>query len=98
MNEHYGVLDGYDALWIARMIERQKHNLYLRQRRFRQKAYLNQWNYFITVSYEDGKFESEEDFRTALGKCLSDLHTRRGRNYMGVEAIPCNSRLAHLLA
>ena len=38
MNEHYGILDGYDATWVARMIERQKHNLYLRQRRFRQKA------------------------------------------------------------
>lgn len=50
------------------------------------------------MSYEDGKFESEEDFRTTLGKCLSNLHTRRGWNYMGVKATPRNSRLAHLLA
>ena len=84
MNEHYGTLDGYDATWVARMIERQKHNLYLRQRRFRQKAYLNQWNYFVTISYEDGRFDSEEDFRATLGRCLSNLHTRRGWNYMGV--------------
>lgn len=84
MNEHYGILDGYDETWVARMIERKKHNLYLRQRRFRQKAYLNQWNYFVTISYEDGRFDSEEDFRATLGRCLSNLHTRRGWNYMGV--------------
>lgn len=84
MNEHYGVLDGYDPDWVARMIERQKRNLYLRQRRFRQKAYLNQWNYFVTITYDEARFDSEENFRTTLGKCLSNLHTRRGWCYMGV--------------
>lgn len=31
--------------------------------------------------YEDGRFDSEEDFRATLGRCLSNLHTRRGWNY-----------------
>lgn len=84
LNENYDIFDGYDPNWVAKNIERQKHNLYLRQRRFRQKAFLNSWNYFVTISYEDGKFESEEDFRQTLGRCLSNLHTRRGWNYMGV--------------
>lgn len=84
MNEQYDNLYGYDEAWVARMIERQKKNLYLRQRRFRQKAFLNPWNYFITISYEDGRFADEQDFRTTLGRCFSNLHTRRGWTYMGV--------------
>lgn len=37
--------------YIADRIKRKRRNLYNRKKRFRRKAYLNKWNYFITVTY-----------------------------------------------
>lgn len=55
----------------------------LRQRRFRQKSFLNDWNFFATFSYDE-KVMDEASFRTSLKKCLANLHTRHGWKYMGV--------------
>ena len=82
-------LDGY----IADKIKRKIHNLYVRKKRFRRKANLNRWNYFVTLTYADGK-QDEDTFRRKLRKCLSNLHTRRGWRYMGVfERAPETGRL-----
>lgn len=82
-------LDGY----IEDKIKRARHNLYVRKKRFRRKAYLNKWNYFVTFTYDDGK-QNEETFRKRLRKCLSNLHVRRGWRYMGVfERAPETGRL-----
>ena len=59
------------------------HNSYARRKRFRRKAYLHEWNYFVTFTYSDA-LHDEESFRTKLRKCLSNLHTRHGWRYMGV--------------
>ncbi len=48
----YPALDKY----IANKIERKQHNLYARKKRFRRKANLNRWNYFVTVTYFYGHF------------------------------------------
>lgn len=69
----YPALDKY----IADKIERKLHNLYARKKRFRRKANLNRWNYFVTFTYADDKHD-EDTFRRKLRKCLSNLHTRRG--------------------
>ena len=74
---------GLDHEWIAGQISRLEHNLYLRERRFRNKAYLNQWNYFVTFTYDAEKMD-EDTFRASIRKCLSNLHSRRGWKYMGV--------------
>ena len=58
-------------------------NLCSRKKRFRRKAFLNPWNYFVTFTYDDEK-QSEESFKKRIRKCLSNLHTRRGWLYMGV--------------
>lgn len=58
-------------------------NIELRKKRFRRKAFLNNWNYFVTFTYDDKK-QSEESFKASLRKCLSNLHSRRGWKYMGV--------------
>ena len=85
----YPDLDKY----IAEKIERKLHNLYARKKRFRRKANLNRWNYFVTFTYDDGKHD-EYTFRAKLRKCLSNLHTRRGWRYMGVfERAPETGRL-----
>ncbi|MDE5601613.1 MAG: hypothetical protein K2J16_03860 [Clostridia bacterium] len=79
--------------YIADKIERKRHNLYVRKKRFRRKANLNKWNYFVTFTYDDGK-QDEHTFRAKLRKCLSNLHTRRGWRYMGVfERAPETGRL-----
>lgn len=85
----YPDLDKY----IAEKIERKQRNLYARKKRFRRKANLNRWNYFVTFTYDDGK-QDEFSFRKKLRKCLSNLHTRRGWRYMGVfERAPETGRL-----
>lgn len=79
--------------YIEKRIERKKRSLYSRKKRFRRKAALNRWNYFVTFTYDDKK-HTPESFRTKLRKCLSNLHTRRGWNYMGVfEYAPETGRL-----
>ena len=85
----YPDLDKY----IADKIERKQHNLYARKKRFRRKANLNRWNYFVTFTYDDNK-QDEDTFRAKLRKCLSNLHTRLGWRYMGVfERAPETGRL-----
>ncbi len=79
--------------FIADKIRRKKHNLAVRKKRFRRKAYLNKWNYFVTLTYDDKK-QTAETFRVKLRKCLSNLHTRHGWRYMGVfECAPDTGRL-----
>lgn len=36
---------------VAERIKRKLNNLHHRIKRFRRKAYLNRWNYFVTVTY-----------------------------------------------
>ncbi|MBQ3506793.1 MAG: hypothetical protein IJA89_08505 [Clostridia bacterium] len=89
------VFADYDDLdkFISDKLERKVRNLYSRKKRFRRKAALNRWNYFVTFTYDDKK-HTEETFRKKLRKCLSNLHTRRGWKYMGVfECAPETGRL-----
>ena len=74
----WGVRDFVDEKLLGK-----KKNLAARKKRFRRKAYLNPWNYFVTFTYSD-ELQSEESFKKRLRKCLSNFHTRRGWLYMGV--------------
>ena len=86
---NYPDIDSY----VADKIEKAYRNKWKREKRFRRKAYLNKWNYFITFTYDDKK-QNEESFRKRLRKCLCNLHTRRGWRYMGVfERAPESGRL-----
>lgn len=93
-----GLFEQYPDKWglddfIDKKIDRVRRNLAVRKKRFRRKAYLNPWNYFVTFTYSD-KLQSEESFKKRLRKCLSNLHTRRGWLYMGVfEHAPDTGRL-----
>lgn len=69
--------------YVDKGISRRWHNLYARKKRFKRKADLNRWNYFVTFTYDDAK-HSEEQFRRKLRKCLSNLSSRRSWRYMGV--------------
>lgn len=79
--------------YIERKCKAKRHNLGVRKKRFRRKAHLNEWNYFVTFTFDDEK-QTPESFRKRLRKCLSNLHTRRGWRYMGVfENAPETGRL-----
>lgn len=78
---------------ITERIKRKINNLHHRKKRFRRKAYLNEWNYFVTFTYDDKK-HNEETFKKKIRRCLSNLHTRRNWRYMGVfERAPETGRL-----
>ena len=79
--------------YIQRKIKRKYHNLGVRKKRFRRKAFLNRWNYFVTLTFDDKK-HTAESFRRKIRRCLSNLKTRRGWRYMGVfEYAPETGRL-----
>ena len=69
--------------YILEKMDKKQRNLWKRIKRFRRKANMNKWNYFVTFTY-DPKKHTAESFKKKLRKCLSNLHTRRGWRYMGV--------------
>lgn len=69
--------------YILESIDKKQRNMWKRIKRFKRKAKMNKWNYFVTFTY-DPKKHTAESFRKKLRKCLSNLHTRRGWKYMGV--------------
>lgn len=50
--------------------------------RFRRKALMNEWNYFVTFTYDENKHD-EISFVTKLKKCLANLYCNRNWRYMG---------------
>lgn len=93
-----GLREEYPEMWglteyVEKKLFQAARNLGARKKRFRRKAFLNPWNYFVTFTYSDD-LQSEESFKKRLRKCLSNLHTRRGWLYMGVfERAPETGRL-----
>lgn len=69
--------------YVEKNIKRKKHNMYVRKKRLRRKAYLNNWNYWVTLTYDNTKHNAE-DFRKKLRKCLSNLKCRKHWRYIGV--------------
>lgn len=69
--------------FIEKNIARKERNCWQREKRFKGKAFLCAWNYFVTFTY-DGNKQTEESFKKKLRRCLSNLHNRRGWLYMGV--------------
>ncbi len=67
---------------IDSFVDREKENLKARKRKFKVKALNNDWNYFVTFTYDDKK-HTEETFLKALKKKLQNLHTNYGWLYMG---------------
>lgn len=70
---------------IISYLKDKEKSLYSRMDRFRKKALNNEWNYFVTITYDDKKHD-EISFKTKLKKCLANLHDeeRGGYRYMGV--------------
>ena len=90
--EEFGEVKNLDN-YITKRIKAKIHNYFARLKRFKRKANLNHWNYFVTITYDDKKV-SEQGFKNKLRRCLSNFHTRRNWKYMGVyERAPETGRL-----
>ena len=69
-------------VYIRKFVRNEKENLKGRKGLFRRKALNNDWNYFVTFTYDDKKHD-EESFVKSLKKKLQNLHTNHGWLYMG---------------
>lgn len=80
-------------LYVDLGFERKHRNIVCRRVRMARKAYLANFNYFCTFTYDDQK-HTEESFKKKLKNKLSLLAYRQGWKYMGVwERSPEKQRL-----
>lgn len=79
--------------YIEQNIERKKNNLAKRRVRLWRKIYLQEWNYFVTFTYDSQK-HTEETFKARLRNTLKHLISRKDWKYIGVwERSPDKQRL-----
>lgn len=80
-------------LYVERNMERKLRNAICRRVRLHRKANLQDFNYFVTFTY-NSELHTEETFRKKLRTCLRHLVERRGWKYIGVwERSPEKKRL-----
>ena len=81
------------AEYVQMQLENKKRAIQARRLRFIRKAYMNDFNYFATFTYDDAKHD-EQSFRKKLSNTLRHLVTRNFWKYMGVwERAPVTERL-----
>lgn len=79
--------------YVQLQLSNKKRAVQARRLRFIRKAYMHDFNYFATFTYDDAK-HTEESFRKKLSKQLRNLSNRRDWRYMGVwERAPKTLRL-----
>lgn len=79
--------------YVDMQMERKMRNLITRRVRCIRKANLQQFNYFVTFTY-DGKLHTECSFKKQLRNCLRNYSNRKGWRYLGVwERSPEKKRL-----
>lgn len=92
LKKEYPLLQNIEK-YVEEKLKQKLHNFYSRLKRFKRKANLNKWNYFVTLTYDSKKMDADS-FRFKVRKCLSNLHCRRNWKYMGVfELSPEENRL-----
>ncbi len=80
-------------IYVNENIERKLRNLIARRIRLTRKVNLQEFNYFVTFTY-DGKLHTEDSFRKGLKNCLRHLVERKQWKYIGVwERSPEKQRL-----
>lgn len=80
-------------LYVETNTWRKVRNLIARRIRMVRKINLQEFNYFVTFTY-DGSLHTEESFKKGLKNCLGHFHSRKGWKYVGVwERSPKKKRL-----
>lgn len=72
-----------DALWITDQYDRCSNNYFAKKKRMMKKAYMGDFNYFVTFTYDDKKI-SEAAFSRKLRKTLQNMTYFYHWTYMGV--------------
>ncbi len=89
----YFKTDDAAKVYVESNLERKKRNLIARRIRLTRKANLQDFNYFVTLTY-DGAKHTEESFRKKLKSCLGHFCSRKEWRYIGVwERSPEKQRL-----
>lgn len=79
--------------YVNSQFERKIRNLICRRVRLTRKVNLQEFNYFVTFTY-DGEKHTEESFKTKLQGCFKMMCHRKGWKYVGVwERSPEKQRL-----
>ena len=81
--EEYDVKDWISDEESMEQVKSRQRNLHKRKKRFRDKLFLVDWNYFVTFTYDDAK-ETEAGFDARLRKTFSNLKCRYGWLIMAV--------------
>lgn len=78
---------------VNSVLEKEYRNRIVRLTRLYRKAYLQEWNYFCTFTYDSNKM-NEDEFREKLLNCLRHFTNRKGWKYIAVfERSPEKDRL-----
>ena len=92
MRPHFKDEDGA-RLYVDTQMSRKLRNLIARRVRMTRKVNLQEFNYFVTFTY-DGALHTEESFQKGLKTCLRNFCNRKGWKYIGVwERSPQKKRL-----
>lgn len=79
--------------YVESNLERKKRNLISRRIRLTRKANLQDFNYFVTLTY-NGELHTEESFKKGVKSCLGHFSSRKKWRYIGVwERSPEKQRL-----
>ena len=80
-------------IYIREQLWRKQRNAIVRRTRMTRKINQHEFNYFVTVTYDDGK-HTESSFRKKLITTLGHFSSRKGWRYVGVwERSPEKQRL-----
>lgn len=81
------------AYYVDENIQRKQRNLIYRRIRLSRKINLQDFNYFVTFTYNDA-LHTEDSFKKGLKKTLANFASRRSWKYVGVwERSPKKQRL-----
>ncbi|MCR4874457.1 MAG: hypothetical protein K5923_01775 [Clostridia bacterium] len=77
---------------VEKEVEHRKRQISDKKRKFMRKAFMNEFNYFVTFTYDDEK-HTEASFKRGLINKLCKYKKKYGWKYMGVWEISPNERL-----
>lgn len=79
---------------IEKGVERKRQAMKNTASRMRRKMFLNKWTYFVT--FTNGYYELEEEFKEKLLNYLRNKHERNGWRYMGIWERGSDTERLHL--
>lgn len=73
----------YAEIFVKKCFAQKERNLICKRKRLCRKAFLNEFNYFATFTYDSNKLD-EDSFKKSLRMYLNNASSRNGWRYIGV--------------